>query len=813
MSGAGPAAAFRKSDLSEAAVPSGWLPAVPADTAGSVPADTAESDPGWCDAAIADLSRLVELGLPPLRLPSVPSCIQYTAEYIHVATLEGPFLIARVDPQTGVWLESRVFDGRALGDYGRNGSLHGHDLTYLANSSGRLLLADNRLWVLSPGFLDVACPLDVDPGLDGEMDSLMLGESLYVANLESRTITKTSFPMGAGTCAGGAPGDGASPSEAPTPPSPASGIAVAIDAGALHTCALLAARTVGCWGWNGSGQLGSSVVSDRAFPIAVPGVTAVTAVAAGDDHVCALLGDGTVECWGNNEYGQLGDGTTTSTSTAVKVAGIVGATAVAAGAYHTCALLGDGTVECWGASYSSSGEAAVVYGLTPVKVAGIVGATSVAAGSGQTCAVLGDGTVRCWGENEYGQLGDGTTTSSSTPVKVAGIVGATAVAAGDQHTCALLGDGSVRCWGDGESGQLGDGAYEPLWSSWSLATVKVRGLGTPAIIILDFEGFSPAVIGTIDEGAHTIALTVPYGTTVSALIPTIAISGASVSPTSGGATDFTDPVTYTVTAADSSTQEYVATVTIAAIPAKAVTAFTTPTSTGTVITERTHTIAVSVPYGTVVTALVPTIAVSPVASVSPASGVATDFSRPVTYTVTAADASTQDYVVTVTVSPLAIGDAYGGGIVAYVDETGLHGLMAATEDQDGGSGIQWALKGHWYTAVPGGTGGDRGTDYDIGIGSANTDAIIAQNGPGTTYAAGLARAYTGGGYTDWYLPSSYELDWLYRNGAAIGGLASAIYWSSSEGNSDVAEGQDFYNGDTDLGYKHTALHVRAVRGF
>ena len=84
---------------------------------------------------------------------------------------------------------------------------------------------------------------------------------------------------------------------------------------------------------------------------------------------------------------------------------------------------------------------------------------------------------------------------------------------------------------------------------------------------------------------------------------------------------------------------------------KAITAFnfTTPAATGTV-TEAAHTIAVTVPVGTVVTALVPTIIISAGASISPLSGVANNFPTPQTYTVTAADASTQDYVVTVTVA-------------------------------------------------------------------------------------------------------------------------------------------------------------------
>lgn len=169
----------------------------------------------------------------------------------------------------------------------------------------------------------------------------------------------------------------------------------------------------------------------------------------------------------------------------------------------------------------------------------------------------------------------------------------------------------------------------------------------------------PGQIGTtiINESAHTISLTVPYGTNVTALIATFTTTGSS---TAVGATpqvssttpnDFTSPVTYVVTAADASTQAYVVTVTVAANSAKAITTFnfTSPAATG-VINEGAHTIGITVPYGTNVTALVPTITITG-ASVSPASGVAHNFTSTSTYTVTAADASQQAYSVAVTVAP------------------------------------------------------------------------------------------------------------------------------------------------------------------
>jgi hypothetical protein len=83
------------------------------------------------------------------------------------------------------------------------------------------------------------------------------------------------------------------------------------------------------------------------------------------------------------------------------------------------------------------------------------------------------------------------------------------------------------------------------------------------ITSFDFNSLSPAVVGTVDNTAHTVALTVPNGTNITALVPTITVSAnATVSPTSGTATDFTNPVSYTVTAQDSSTQAYTVTVTV-----------------------------------------------------------------------------------------------------------------------------------------------------------------------------------------------------------------------------------------------------------
>ena len=95
-------------------------------------------------------------------------------------------------------------------------------------------------------------------------------------------------------------------------------------------------------------------------------------------------------------------------------------------------------------------------------------------------------------------------------------------------------------------------------------TVAVTRVANTAKAVTAFSFASSAVIGTVTvtESTHSIAVTGPYGATVTALVPTITHTGASINPATGIAQNFTSPVTYTVTAADGTTQAYVATVII-----------------------------------------------------------------------------------------------------------------------------------------------------------------------------------------------------------------------------------------------------------
>jgi hypothetical protein len=223
--------------------------------------------------------------------------------------------------------------------------------------------------------------------------------------------------------------------------SPPAGIFVRVSAGALHTCAIRGDNSLVCWGHDSNGSLNPPSGSFRE-------------VSAGNNFACALRDDLTIACWGSNGFGQANPPSGTFIYVAV-------------GDAHACAVALDQSLACWG--NSASGQTTPPAGTFQRVVSGgsyscahrtdhtIVcwgashdGRTSPPAGPfvrladgyalKHACAIAGDHTLVCWGKND-----DGESTPPSGQYEN--------VSAGGHHTCAVRYDSSVTCWGLNDWGQ------------------------------------------------------------------------------------------------------------------------------------------------------------------------------------------------------------------------------------------------------------------------------------------------------------------------------------------------------------------------
>ena len=159
--------------------------------------------------------------------------------------------------------------------------------------------------------------------------------------------------------------------------------------------------------------------------------------------------------------------------------------------------------------------------------------------------------------------------------------------------------------------------------------------------------------------------------------------------------------------------------------------------------------------------------------------------------------------------PPSPGDAYLGGIVAYVFVPGdpgyvageYHGLIAAPSDQS--TGAPW---GCWGVNLPGAGG------TALGTGNQNTiDIVTTCLDAGT--AARICSDLILNGYSDWFLPSREEILKLYDNNIPIGGFEALDYWSSTEWLAASALVVNFSTGGSTNIPKTGLKRVRAIRYF
>lgn len=142
-----------------------------------------------------------------------------------------------------------------------------------------------------------------------------------------------------------------------------------------------------------------------------------------------------------------------------------GASWVASGGFHSCVRTTDSRVQCWGDNeWGQLGTGSTdLTSSSPLQISTVTNAVVVTLGNAFSCIGTATRRVNCWGQNNLGQVGDGSTTTRRSPVLISGVTlpvvstrlaDSDVISSGMNHTCAVISTGQLKCWGDDSSGQV-----------------------------------------------------------------------------------------------------------------------------------------------------------------------------------------------------------------------------------------------------------------------------------------------------------------------------------------------------------------------
>jgi alpha-tubulin suppressor-like RCC1 family protein len=239
-------------------------------------------------------------------------------------------------------------------------------------------------------------------------------------------------------------------------------------------------------------------------------------VQVGGLHACGIVVGNYAYCWGDNTAGQLGSGDLLNHAVPVFVdGGELEFRQISAGGGGACAVTADGDAYCWGLNQFGqlgNGSSSPPFNV-PTKVIGGLQFTQVTGGGVHNCGLVGSGQAYCWGQAGDGQLGNGQSGSETRiaqPDPVLGGHNFKELSAGTYHTCGVTTSGEAYCWGRGEGGALGDGSTgsssTPVAVSGGLLFQFIN-VGQDHTCAIDLEGnaycWGNGANGQLGTGART----------------------------------------------------------------------------------------------------------------------------------------------------------------------------------------------------------------------------------------------------------------------------------------------------------------------
>ncbi|MDY0140107.1 MAG: hypothetical protein RBR50_10435, partial [Candidatus Izemoplasmatales bacterium] len=255
-----------------------------------------------------------------------------------------------------------------------------------------------------------------------------------------------------------------------------------ITTGYLSGAAITSEYRVFTWGDNSSGQLGDGTITNRYNPTDITSMfnlsinERVTYISIGNVHSAAITNEGRLFTWGNNAYGQLGDGTNNLRVKPYDITEnlnlnldeeILG---LDLGKNNNILFTSENRVFVWGLNnYGQLGNGTVTNKSTPVDITNqfsfqqeesIIKVTS---GYSHLFLITSNNRIFSWGDNQYGQLGNGSSINQLNPIEITDEFGLSdeesifSISLGDGLSAMVTSEGKVFTWGNNDKHQLGDG--------------------------------------------------------------------------------------------------------------------------------------------------------------------------------------------------------------------------------------------------------------------------------------------------------------------------------------------------------------------
>jgi uncharacterized repeat protein (TIGR02543 family) len=300
---------------------------------------------------------------------------------------------------------------------------------------------------------------------------------------------------------------------------------IQISLGDYFSSALTSTGRVFTWGRNNQGQLGIGSDIDQLLPIDITDNLNLTEddkviqISLGSVHSSVLTQNGKVLTWGLNYYGQLGDNTTMFKLVPTDISDRFPAgdkvIQLSMGASHSSARTESGKIYTWGRNLSGElGDDSTTSKSVPTDITGGFPAEDkviqLSLQGVHSSALTESGKVFVWGDNQYGQVGDDSTTNKLVPIDItSGFQAGDKViqlSLGGYHSSALTESGEVYTWGFNVMSQLGDNTIVSKRVPMLLDTI-----GAPLSFTMSFNSNGGSAVNHIEEyeGTEISAPTTP----------------------------------------------------------------------------------------------------------------------------------------------------------------------------------------------------------------------------------------------------------------------------------------------------------------